>query len=403
MPWTSQQGGGGPWGTPPGGGGKNPWNRPTGGTPPGPDLDAMFRRFQDRLRRLLPGGFGSGRGIVLIVLGLIAIWFASGFYRVQANEQGVVLRFGRWVRTEQPGLHYHLPAPIETVLLPEVTRVNRTEIGYRSPDQSQGTAGTPSIPDESLMLTGDENIIDINFSVFWVIKNAGDYLFNVRDPANTVKKAAESAMREVIGRTNIQPALTEARAQIEQSTRTLLQKMLDDYGAGIDVTQVQLQKVDPPGPVVDAFNDVQRARSDRDRMRNEAEAYSNGVIPRARGDAARIVQEATAYREQVMDRAEGDAKRFLSVLGAYRQAPGVLGERLYLETIEQVLQHARKIVLDRQAATGVVPYLPLAPAIQGGGAAGKDAAPAPAPQVPPPPSDNTAPAAPSAPQSQTVN
>ncbi|MGQ9368459.1 FtsH protease activity modulator HflK [Azospirillum sp. A39] len=365
MPWSNQGGGGGggPWGPPPGGGGgQNPWGRPPGsggGGPQPPDLEELLRRSQDRLKRAVPGGFGSGRGIAFIVLVLAVIWGLSGIYRVEPDEQGVVMRFGEWVRTEQPGLRYHLPAPIETAMTPKVTRVNRIEIGYRS--ASDGRRGDRDVPDESLMLTGDENIVDIDFTVFWVIKDAGEYLFKIRDPEGTVKKAAESAMREVIGRTDLQPALTEARQQIEQQTEQLLQAMLDEYQSGIEITQVQLQKSDPPGPVIDAFNDVQRARADRERLRNEAEAYRNDIIPRARGEAERLIQEASAYREQTVALAQGDAQRFAKVFDAYSRAKDVTARRLYLETMEEILQGANKVIIDSdaQGGQGVVPYLPL--------------------------------------------
>lgn len=368
MPWTNQGGGGGggPWGPPPGGGGggQNPWGRPSGGGgggggPQPPDLEELLRRSQNRLKRVMPGGFGSGRGIGLVVLVIGLIWLASGIYRVGADEQGVVLRFGQWVRTEEPGLRYHLPAPVEAVYLPKVTNVNRIEIGYRS--AGEGRRGDRDVADESLMLTGDENIIDIDFTVFWQIKDAGEFLFKIRDPEATVKKAAESAMREVIGRTELQPALTEARQQTEQATKQLLQAMLDEYQSGVLITQVQLQKADPPAPVIDAFNDVQRARSDRERLRNEAEAYRNDIIPRARGEAERLIQEASAYREQVVSLAQGDADRYTKIHEAYNLSKDVTSQRMYLETMEGVLEGARKIIIDGKAAAGqgVVPYLPL--------------------------------------------
>lgn len=372
MPWNNQGGGqgggGGPWGSPPGGGGNgnNPWGRPPGGNgggggqpPGGPDLEDLLRKGQERFKNLAPGGLGGGRGIALGLAVLGVLWGLSGIYRVESDEQGVVLRFGQYVRTEQPGLRYHLPAPIETAVTPKVTRVNRMEIGYRSAGDGRRAGG--DVPDESLMLTGDENIIDIDFTVLWVIKDAGNYLFKIRDPEQTVKKAAESAMREVIGRTDIQPALTEARQNIEQSTKALLQAMLDEYQSGIEISQVQLQKVDPPAPVVDAFNDVQRARQDRERLRNEAEAYRNDIIPRARGEAEQLIQQASAYREQVVNLAQGDAQRFAQVLDAYTKSPEVTARRMYLETMQEVLGGSHKIILDqgRGGAGGVVPYLPL--------------------------------------------
>jgi len=367
MIWQSQ--GGGPWGTGPRGGG--PWgggSRNNGGTGPRgrspypPDFEEWLRRGQDRVRRILPGGFGTGSGIAIVLIAILVIWLASGFYRVLPDEVGIVLRFGAYNRTTQPGLNYHLPSPIETALTPSVTRVNRTEIGYRTADSLTGRGSvTRQVPEEALMLTGDENIVDINFAVFWVIRDAKSYLFNIRDPEMTVKSAAESAMREVIGETPIASALAEGRGKIETETQQLLQQLLNDYGAGIELTEVQLQRVDPPDPVIDAFRDVQRALADRARLRNEAEAYANDIIPRARGDAVRITQEAEAYRQQAIARAQGDAGRFNEVFKAYRAAQDVTQKRLYLETMEDILKHANKVVIDKSAAggNGVLPFLPL--------------------------------------------
>jgi len=368
MPWTNQGGGGGgPWGS--GGsrgpGGQGPWSR----GPQPPDLEELLRRSQDRFRKVFPGGAGGGRSVVLIVLAAIVVWLFTGFYRVQPDEQGVVLRFGQWVRTTPTGsgLNYHLPFPIETVLKPKVTTINRVDVGFRT---TAGGAGMRSVVEEALMLTGDENIVDVNFTVFWVIKDAGKYLFNIRDPEDTVKALAESAMREVIGQTKIQAALAEARREVETNSRQLLQEVLDQYGSGIDVTQLQLQKVDPPGPVVESFRDVQRARADAERARNEAEAYSNDILPRARGDAERIIQEGEAYKQEVVARSQGDAQRFLSIYEQYRQAKDVTTKRIYLETMEEILRKSQKIIIDQKGG-GVVPYLPL-PALTGG----KPAAPA---------------------------
>lgn len=374
MPWSNQGGGGGPWGSSGGGGGgnnggpRNPWGKGPngggaggGGGPTPPDLEEMLRKSQDRFKKVMPAGFGGGRGIG-VILGILAlVWLATGIFRVDPDQQGVVLRFGEYVRDSGPGLHYHLPAPIETVLLPSVTTVNRIDIGFIGSNDTRGVNTQRDIPEESLMLTGDENIIDIDFTVLWRIGNARDYLFNIRNPEETVKITAESAMREIIGRTEIQPALNESRGEIETQTRTLLQQTLDEYEAGIIVTQVQLQKVDPPGQVVDAFNDVQRARQDQQRLRNEAEAYRNDIIPRARGDAERLIQEASAYREEVVNRAVGDSQRFLSILASYQQAPAVTAQRLYLETLEEVFSGVNKVIIDEegQNGQGVVPYLPL--------------------------------------------
>src|SRR5215472_2648775 len=375
MFWQSQ--GGGPWGSGPRGGG--PWggNRGSGGGPGArgrpPDFEELLRRSQDRFRSVLPGGLRTGGGIALAAIVIAIIWLASGFYRVLPDEVGVVLRFGAYNRTTQPGLNYHLPAPIEKALTPSVTRVNRTEIGYRSAEGAAARAtATRQLPEEALMLTGDENIVDINFAVFWVIKDAKAYLFNIRAPDATVKSAAESAMREVIGETPIAQALAEGRGKIETDTHGLLQGILDAYRAGIEVTQLQLLKVDPPGPVIDAFRDVQRALADREKLRNQAEAYRNDIVPRARGDAARIKQEAEAYRQEIIARATGDADRFTSVYRAFKAAQDVTLQRLYLETMEEILKNSNKVIIDKsaQGQSGVLPYLPL-PALTGaGGSAG---------------------------------
>jgi membrane protease subunit HflK len=377
MIWQSQ--GGGPWGSGPRGGG--PWGGgprnngggqgPRGRNPYPADFEEWLRRGQDRVRRILPGGFGTGAGIAIVVIAILVIWLASGFYRVLPDEVGIVLRFGAYNRTTQPGLNYHLPTPIETALTPSVTRVNRTEIGYRTADSANGRGVvTSQVPEEALMLTGDENIVDINFTVFWVIKDAKAYLFNIRDPEMTVKSAAESAMREVIGETPIASALAEGRGKIETETQQLLQQLLNDYGAGIELTEVQLQRVDPPDPVIDAFRDVQRALADRARLRNEAESYANDIIPRARGDAVRITQEAAAYRQQVVARANGEAGRFDEVYKAYELAQDVTQKRLYLETMEDILKNTNKVIIDRSAGggNGVLPYLPLPGLTPKGGA-----------------------------------
>jgi membrane protease subunit HflK len=313
------------------------------------------------LRGALPGGLG-GRGGVLLVVALIAVWMLSGFYRVNTDEQGVVLRFGKFVQLTQPGLNYHWPYPIETALTPKVTRVNRIDIGVRVLDDPRRGTATRHVPQESLMLTGDENIVDVQFSVFWVIANAGNYLFNVQQPEGTIKAVAESAMREEIGRNQIQPILTGARQAIESSVQDLIQKTLDGYQAGIQVTQVQLQKVDPPQQVIDAFRDVQAARADAERLQNEAQAYANRVVPEARGEAARIVQAAEGYRERVVFDARGQADRFVKIYDEYAKAPEVTRRRMYLETMERVFDGMDKIIVDPSTSknsSGVVPYLPL--------------------------------------------
>ncbi len=414
-----------PWGTPPsddeprprgpqGGGPDRGSDRgPWGGGGPGkrpPEIDELIRGAQDFVRGLFPGGFGGGsggkgagpggkgrgpdlagfgaKGAGILALLIIGAWLASGFYRVQPDEQGVVLRFGAFDRTTLPGLNYALPWPVESVLRPAVTRINRVDIGYRSGSgETRAGRDTPlrDIGVESLMLTGDENIIDINAAVFWRVRDAGAFLFATRNPGVTVKSAAESVMREVIGRTPIQPALTDARAQIEAAVTKGLQTILDQYGAGVEITQVQLQKVDPPSAVIESFRDVQRANTDADRMRNEAESYRNDIVPRARGDAARLVAEAEGAKQSSIVEATGQGQRFLSVLKAYNAAKDVTLQRLYIETMQDILSHTPTVVVD-SSLQGIVPYLPL-------GEIGRTPPPAAvaAPQLnPPAPSGNPA-------------
>ncbi len=347
MPWSNQGGGGGPWGQGPGG-------------PQPPNLEELLRQGQERFKGLLPGGQWGGRGIILIILIAVAVWGFSGFYRVQPDEQGVVLRFGAYYKTTQPGLNYHLPSPIETVFTPKVTRVNRIDIGFRGAGDLSRQTAIRDVPAESLMLTGDENIIDIDFAVFWVIKDAGEYLFNIEAQQDTVKAVAESAMREVIGKSKLQTALTGGREPIEQATKELMQKVLDNYKAGVLVTQVKMQKVDPPAAVIDAFRDVQAAKADLERQVNEAQAYSNDILPRARGEAQKITQGAEAYKQQVIAEAQGEAQRFIDVNKEYSMAKDVTARRLYLETMEEVLRNSDKVIIDSGAgSSGVVPYLPL--------------------------------------------
>jgi len=358
MPWSNQSGGG-PWGS----GSRGPWGSgPQSQGPRPPDLEDLLRRGQDRLRTLLPGNFG-GRGFAVVALIAVALWGLSGFFRVEPDEIGVVLRFGKFVREVQPGLNYHLPYPIETALTPQALRVNKVNIGFRESDDMRRGTTLRDVPEESLMLTGDENIVDVDFSVLWRVKAdaVGDFLFNVQDPPGAVKAVAESAMRQVIGRTNIQAILTGARQTIETAVQELMQATLDAYGAGVTVQQVQLQKVDPPTQVIDAFRDVQAARSDLERAQNEAQTYANKVVPEARGRAAKIIQDAEAYRAQTVAEAKGQASRFTQVYDQYKKAPDVTRQRIYLETMERVLGGADKTIIDTgpQGGPGVVPYLPL--------------------------------------------
>jgi len=344
-----------PWGSPPGGG--------NGGFrrgPKPPDIDEIVKKIQNTINKFTGGGKGGSKPILFGLIILAILWALSGLYRVLPDEQGVVLRFGKFVNTTQPGLNYHFPFPIETALTPKVTKVNRIDIGFRSERDSGFTSGgVADVPEESLMLTGDENIVNIDFSVFWVIKDAGKFLFKIQDPQGTVKAAAETAMREVIARSEIQPILTEGRSVIETDTEVIIQEILDEYNSGIQITQVQTQKADPPDQVIDAFRDVQAARADMERSKNEAEAYANDVIPRARGEAAKILQAAEAYKKEVVAKAEGEASRFLSIYNEYSKAKQVTQERMFLETMEKVLADINKIIIDKNAGSGVVPYLPL--------------------------------------------
>ena len=381
------------------GNGDNPWGErerrePSGGGPRyEDDFERVLRQLQERLRGALRGGRGLGRGFrrgsgrgsgqgdgggrggggrrssggrrgigaagLLLALGGIGlIWGLSGFYRVQADEQGVVLRFGKFSKQTSPGLNYHLPWPVESVRTPKVTIINRTDIGMRSVRTRSGSS-MRDVPEESLMLTGDENIVDVDFSVFWLISDAPSFLFNVQNPPGTVKAVAESTMREVIGENEIQPILTGQRQKNEESVKRLMQETLDSYQAGIAITQVKMQKVDPPAAVIDAFRDVQAARADQERARNEANAYANRVVPEAQGEAVRVVRIAEAYRSRVVAESEGQATRFAVIHDEYRNARDITRQRMFLETLERLLRNMPKVIIDEDAAGGVLPYLPL--------------------------------------------
>ncbi|MAB14878.1 FtsH protease activity modulator HflK [Parvibaculum sp.] len=361
MPWSNENGGGGWQG---GGGNRGPWGQgPSGGGGGGgnqpPDLDELLRKGQDKFKKIFPGGQGqgaggNGRGIILIlIVAVVALLAYSSVYRVNTDEQGVVLRFGKFSREVPPGLHVKLPYPIEVVYTPTVTRINRVDVGMRD----TGGGKPIAVPEESLMLTGDENIVDINFSVFWRINSAENYLFNVERPDLAVKQVAESAMREAVGQSKIEFLQTTGRNDIQKQVRGYMQTALDTYGAGVEITEVKLQKVDPPSQVIDAFRDVQAARADQERLRNEAQSYANTVVPKARGEAAKITQAAEAYREQTVAEAQGEAQRFISIYDQYRNAKEVTRKRMYLETMQDVLGNTNKVVTTDQS--GVLPYLPM--------------------------------------------
>ena len=352
MPWKENNNGG-PWG------GKPSGNNGQGNKTSKKRKDIDFDRFFDNFKNQIKNTFGSNKkNFVSAILILIILWLLSGFYKVNANEQGVVLRFGEWVRTTLPGLHYHLPYPIERAKTPKVTKVNKTEVGFRELNNTQRM-----LLEESLMLTGDENIVDINFSVFWIIDDAGKFLFKLRNPEKSVKSVSESVMREVIGITPIVDALAAGRQEIETKSLSKIQIVLDNYESGVKITQLQLQKVDPPDQVIDSFRDVQRARADKEKVINEGIAYKNDIIPRARGEAEQIIQKAEAYKREVVARSEGDAQRFESVLKSYKNNEDVTKKRIYLETLEGIFQNATKVIIDTKQGSGVLPYLPL-PEIQ---------------------------------------
>ena len=364
MPWSNQSGGGGgPWGQRGGPGG--PWGSgPQGGGGGGlggpPDLEEILRRGQDRLKNIIPGGSMGGKGLAVILLGAALLWLATGFYTVRPNEVGINLIFGRYVGQSGPGLNYNLPYPIGSVLRPNVTAVNRTEVGYR---QGGPQARARDVTEESLMLTGDGNIIDIDFDALWRVdpSRANNYVFNLQNPEGTIKAVAESAMREVIGRRAIQAVLTTEQASVANEVQDIMQQTLNGYGAGVLVTGVQLQAVVPPPQVRESFYDVNAAQQDAVRVQNEAGAYASRVVPEARGQATRAIQQAEGYREQVVAEASGQASRFSQIYDAYSKAPDVIRQRIFLETMERVLGGTEKVLIDQGSPSGqgVVPFLPL--------------------------------------------
>jgi len=356
MPWSQNNGNqNNPWGD-----GKK---RPSGGNnQQPPDLDELMKRLQERFGGIFGGG-GNGGGELSkgATMGLLAagfvLWMISGFYVIAADEQGVVMRFGQYTSTTGPGMNWHAPFPIEKVEKIVVTRVQRLEVGFRD----MGEGRVRKIGAESLMLTRDENIVDISFVVQYKIKSPEDYLFNIDSThaVKTVRDAAEAAIREVIGRTNIDDVMTNKKAEAEVETEQLIQSTLDDYKSGITIVTVKLQDVQPPERVIKEFKDVASAREDKERAKNEAQTYANDIIPNARGEAKKRVLDAEAYEKEVIDRAKGQADRFNNLLMAYRESPEVTRKRLYLETMEGVLAKADKVIVDAAVAKNVLPYLPL--------------------------------------------
>jgi membrane protease subunit HflK len=370
MPWSNQNGDGprksdngsdnkSPWGPPPKN--DNPWGSPPknpwGSGPNPPDFEAFARKAQERLQNLGPGDLSPR--IVAILFGVLALaWLASGFYTIDPNQVGLNLVFGRYTGKTAPGLNYNWPGPIGEVVKLNVTDRNSIDIGARG---IPGPSSALEAPEESLMLTGDENIADVKFRVIWQIDptRPEDFAFIIKNPEETIKGVAESAMREIVGRTQIQPLLTAERKVIEPAAQAAMQTILDSYHSGVTILQVQLLSVDPPPTVISAFRDVTSAQQDRQRFVNEAQAEANKIVPQARGEASRIQRAAEAYREQTVAEARGQTARYLKILFEYKKAPEVTRERLYLETMERVLGGGDKILLDRAGALPVLPLNPL--------------------------------------------
>ena len=358
MPWNDNANPG-PWGTPPSGNDdrkepQKPAGPPRGGPQrprnQGPELDQLIRRLRGLFGPGGPGSPGGGTlrpGAIAAIVGAgFGLWALSGLYIVQPNEQAVVLTFGQISRTESPGLRYHLPSPIEKVEKVAVTSLNRIDVG--------GSSGGGDVPDESLMLTGDENIVDLDFSVTWRVADPAAYLFATRAPDEAVKAVAESAMREVVGKTPLQPIISTGRGKVQLQTAELMQKTLDSWGAGISIVEVQIRSANPPPEVVAAFREVNNAQQDADSAINEANTYRNRVVNEAKGDAATILQGSEGYREQAVREAQGEAARFNQILTEYRRAPGITRERLYIETMQRVLSSANKVVIDAKGASAPI-------------------------------------------------
>lgn len=370
-PWGGNGGGGGPWGSGPGNSGGRRGGGRGGGRGQPPNFEDMIRRGQDGVRRVMPGGVGSPKGLALIALLVIAIWMATGFYRVDPKEAGVELVFGEVVNVTAQGLHWNWPSPIGETEKPKITEISKTNVGFVQLGDSRRTE-----EQESLMLTGDENIVDIKVVVHWRIDarpvtrkvdgadvttqpGIRNYLFNIRNPEKTIKDATESAIREIVGKTPFEEIRTEGRLKIEGDAKLLIQRILGDYGAGIEVVRVQLLGADPPDKVLDAFRDVQAARADRDKMINEATAYQKRVLERANGRADQVTRAAEAFKQERIQIARGETSRFLALLQEYEASKDITRKRIYISTMQNILKSMEKIIVDQQGSQGVVPYLPL--------------------------------------------
>jgi membrane protease subunit HflK len=370
------------------------WGRRGNAGPP--DLDELWNRFRQKLPGL--GGRGGGRdgggaqqfrggGMILAAL-VVVVWLASGFYIVDASQRGIVLRFGKHIQTTQPGPQWHLPYPIESVEIVNLSQVRTIEVGYRTNVKTK-------VLKESLMLTDDVNIIDLQFAVQYILSDPGQYLFKNRSPDESVMQVAESAMREIVGKSKMDYVLYEGREQIATSAQKLMQEILDRYETGISISQVTMQQAQPPEQVQAAFDDAVKAGQDRERQINEGQAYANDIVPKARGTASRLMQEAEGYKQSVIANAEGEASRFRQIQVEYSRAPVVTRQRLYLETMQQVYSSATKVYVDQKSGGNLL-FLPLDKIIQMSAAG----APPPAEVAQQPASDAPAPAAPADPRSR---
>ncbi|EKE08949.1 MAG: putative integral membrane proteinase [uncultured bacterium] len=342
----------GPWGQ----GNDDPWKKKPRQRNSVPDIEVFIKKGRDRFKKFFPkNGKINNRPLWYAAGGIFVLWLLTGIYTVQQDEQAAILRFGKWIRTTDPGLNYHLPTPIESALVRNVTAINVLTNTNTNPSDSGDLGG-----EGALMLTGDENIADVQFAVNWRIKDLGDFLFNVNSPETTIRAAADSIVRSVISQTPIAQILSEGRSQINIKLKEMLQKLLDEYKLGVEVTQVELLKVTPPtAKVMDAYLDVQRAKADMERKRNEAEYYRNSIIPVARGQAKKILQDAEGYKKEVMAGIDGETSRFDLVYNQYRTAPDITRNRLYLDTMQHILEPAQKLIVDGEKNQGVLPYLPL--------------------------------------------
>ncbi len=351
MSWNNDEG---PWGQ---GGGEDPWKKKKNRADP--DIDSLLKKSQENIKKIFASGGNANNNKLLIGAAgaLFALWALTGIYTVQQDEEAAVLRFGKWVRTAEPGLNYHLPIPIETAIVRNVTSINilTNTSGNGQLATTEGLGG-----EGALMLTGDENIADVQFAVNWRIKSLGDFLFNVESPEATIRAAADSIVRAVIAQTPIARVLSEGRSNINIQLREMLQKLVDDYKLGVEISQVELLKVTPPtSEVNDAYLDVQRAKADMERKRNEAEFYRNSIVPVARGQAKKIVQDAEGYKAEVVADVDGETARFQAVYDQYKTAPDVTRTRLYIDTMQAVLQNTSKLITSGGGSQGVLPYLPL--------------------------------------------